>query len=273
MVRRAFLWQLSGDLRLRILHGLFREMDRLWYGFLYLRLHHSGILGCRGLRRTVICEPDIGLAEASVVHAVVHPGEGAVGFFLIGQVITHRTLNIVEAFVLRERHMVGCIDGEIQRIHELDAVDLQIGGELIIALIGGGDLERLEVVVSEIEEISCIAVLRVVSIQDDTDQRHAVAFTGGYQCVAGEGRVPGLTGEHTRIVIREGTAHHMVMGVNRVFRCIRVRILVDRRMGIDLRRVDRAEGVVLNRVLHDLCEIRRTGIVLRIIQTRRVCKM
>ena len=37
--------------------------------------------------------------------------------------------------------MVGRIDGEIQRIHELDAVDLQIGGELIIALIGGGDLE------------------------------------------------------------------------------------------------------------------------------------
>ena len=65
----------------------------------------------------------------------------------------------------------------------------------------------------------------------------------------------------------------MVMGVNRVFRCIRVRILVDRRMGIDLRCVDGTEGIVLDRVLHDLCEIRRTGIVLRIIQTRRVRKM
>ena len=65
----------------------------------------------------------------------------------------------------------------------------------------------------------------------------------------------------------------MVMGVNRVFRRIRVRILVDRRMGIDLRRVDGTEGIVLDRVLHDLCEIRRTGIVLRIIQTRRVRKM
>ena len=65
----------------------------------------------------------------------------------------------------------------------------------------------------------------------------------------------------------------MVMGVNRVFRRIRVRILVDRRMGIDLRRVDGTEGIVLDRVLHDLCEIRRTGIVLRIIHTRRVRKM
>ena len=65
----------------------------------------------------------------------------------------------------------------------------------------------------------------------------------------------------------------MVMGVDRVFRCIRVRILVDRCMGIDLRCVDGAEGIVPDRVLHDLREIRRTGIVLRIIETRRVREM
>ena len=248
-------------------------MNRFRYSLLYLCFHHGGILGGRCPRFTVIRESDIGLSDASVIHAVVHPGEGTVGLFLIGKIIAHRTADTVEAFVLRECHMVGCIDGEIQGIHELDAVHLQIRGELIIALIGGADLEGLEAVIAEIEEIPCVPVLRVVSVQDDTDQRHTVAFTGCHQGVTGEGRVACLAGEHTRIVIREGTSHHMVVGVDRVFRCIRIRILADRRMGVYLRRIDGAEGIIFNRVLHDLRIIRCTGIVLGIIETRRVRKM
>ena len=67
--------------------------------------------------------------------------------------------------------MIRCIDGEVQGIHELDAVHLQIGGKLVVTLIGGADLEGLEAVIPEVKEVSCIPVLRIVAVQDDTDQR------------------------------------------------------------------------------------------------------
>ena len=162
------------------------------------------------------------------------------------------------------------IGGKHQRVDHLNAIHAEITGKRTERRICILHRCRSKGSITKIKHRLRIGILCIMAFQYHADQRHAIPSAGRDQCVAGGHRITGFSCEGTLIIFTVAPPEHTMMGIDRIFRSRRIRILRDWRMGIDLCLINTAEGRIFDGILENLRHVNRTGIVIRIIETRRI---